>query len=283
MKQIKNIYVAVDFSITGRNAYRYAKKFAETIDANLTLVHVKETLLMVSDVVVSPFANTNDKEMISELELLMTEEDALDKNAIVGNSVKICLLDGDPSQALIDLSRKKDVDLIIIGSSGLQDFISKITGSISLQLSNKANCPVILVPRDTKWHSIERILYASNFDSLTSKMITSVTDFALGIKASIDFVEVKDVNSEIKGQDIDWSTFFKTVDPHLNYETHTIYGTDVIDELTSYSRKKGIHMSVFVTEHRNFWENIMHKSTTESMALTMSMTMLVMHLEDNTK
>jgi hypothetical protein len=52
MKKINNITVAVDFSVTARNAYRYANLLAQTLNADLTIVHAKENPMIVSDVLI---------------------------------------------------------------------------------------------------------------------------------------------------------------------------------------------------------------------------------------
>ena len=79
----------------------------------------------------------------------------------------------------------KSADLIVMGTTGLQDFLSKIIGSTSLEVANKAHCPVLLVPRDARWKRIDKIMYASNYDSTTPKMVREITDFAVMINSLI--------------------------------------------------------------------------------------------------
>lgn len=282
MKPIKNIIVATDFSVTSRNAYSYAKGLAEIFDAKLTVVNVKEYFIMVSDVMIAPLPGQDNKNLITDIEVLIAEEDRAENRETVQGEVKIKIFKGDPVDVLTELSSSKDVDLIVMGTTGLQDLLTKIIGSVSLKVANKAHCPVILVPRDAKWRPIEQIMYASNSDSVTPVVVHEIADFAVKIKADVHFVNVKNFDPvfEIKQNDINMKELFKSVDEDLYFETHTIYGNDTVDELNKYCKEKNINLMTFVSKHRNFWENIIHQSVTENISLSTIIPVMIIHLDD---
>lgn len=282
MTQINNITVAIDFSITARNAYRYAKELAETLAATLTVINVKEQLIMISDTLATPLPDDDEQSLIKDIEELIAEEDAAVNRLTVKDEVKIKIFKGDPVDVLTELSLNKGTDLIVIGTTGLSDLLTKIIGSVSLKVANKAHCPVILVPRDAKWNSIKQIMYASNSDSITPKVIHEIKDFASKLKANIHFVNVKSFDPvfEIKQKEINLDEVLKSVDADLNFETHTIYGNDTIEELKKYCEEKNINMMAFASKHRNFWENVIHQSITVNMALSTIMPMMIIHLDD---
>ncbi len=281
MKKIKNIVVATDLSATARDAYSYAKELANFLDANLTIVHVKESLIIASDVMIAPPLSDNDAELTQELEELVAEENAATGSKVKGE-LKIKVLNGDPVDVLVNISKNNDTDLIVIGTTGLSDVLTKIFGSVSVKVSNKAHCPVILVPRDATWKPIKQILFSSNYDSMNKQLCSEIVDFALNIHAGVHFVNIRNYDPpfEEKQKDIDWNQLFVGSDPALSYEKHTIYGSDTINELKKYSQQKHINLIAFASKHRNFWENLMHKSITEEMALSTTLPIMVMHLDD---
>lgn len=281
MKKIKNIIVAIDFSVTARNAYRYAKGLAVTLNAELTLIHVKENIMIVSDVMITPFP-PNYEQLIKDMEELVAEENKETTQFKLNQEVKLKVLTGDPVFVLTELSENEEVDLIVIGTTGLSDVLTKIFGSISLKVSNKAQCPVILVPREAKWQSIERILFASDFDSMTLELTRHIIDFAISIHASIHFVNVRNYDPilEPKQKDIKWDGLFVPTDASVSFEKHTIYGNNTVEELKKYSESKNINLMAFASKHRNFWTNLAHKSITENMALSSNIPVMVMHLDD---
>jgi nucleotide-binding universal stress UspA family protein len=282
MKKIRNITVAIDFSVTARNAYRYARALAETLNASLTIVHVKDNVLIVSDVMITPLPSEDHAQLITDLKELVAEENMATRSLMAEQEPKIRILDGDPVGVLTGLSENNDTDLIVIGTTGLSDVLTRIFGSTSLKVSNKAHCPVILVPIDARWQHVEQILFASDYDSMTPELTRHIIDFSLNIHARIHFVNVRNYDPilEPKQKDIDWDKLFVSNDINLSFEKHTIYGNNTVDELRKYSEAHNINLMAFASKHRNFWTRLAHKSITENMTLSSDTPILVMHLDD---
>ncbi|MBC7411769.1 MAG: universal stress protein [Bacteroidia bacterium] len=282
MKQIKNIIVATDFSATSRNAYRYAKLLANSLNATLTVVYIRESMMMVADSSLVPYTIVDDAEFINQLEELVVEENKTLQLAAIHN-VKTKVGRGDVVDELVEISKEETTDLIVIGSTGLSDVLTKIFGSTSVSLSNLAHCPVLLIPRNAKWIAIERIMYASNYASLSPIMVSNIAEFALSTKADLYFVNVRNTESMIEDEpnQFDWEELFTVRNPNFYYEKETIYGNDIVNELIKYSTNKYIDVMCFVSNHRNFWQKLAHKSITENMAISSTIPMLVLHLDDN--
>jgi nucleotide-binding universal stress UspA family protein len=282
MKSIKNILVPTDFSVTARNAYAYAKLLAQSLDAQITVVHVNEYFIPVSEIAVAPLSEHEDDRLTEAMETFISDDirgESGGTSILVKNNVKSKILRGDPVGRLEELS--KSADLIVMGTTGLQDFLSKIIGSTSLEVANKAHCPVLLVPRDARWKPIDRIMYASNYDSTTHKMVREITDFAVMINAAVHFVHIEEfTQNDEKVTNIIWDELFSTSDPSLAFEIHIIYGQDRIKELKEYSDKNKINLMAFVSKHRNFWQNLIHNSVTQNISISTTTPMLVMHFDD---
>jgi len=279
---MKNITVATDLSVTARNAYRYARALSKTLNVGLSIVHIKENVLNITDVIETPFPSNKDLALIKDIEELVTEENNAMGIKTNERDVKIRILSGDPVDVLAGLSKTESTDLIVIGTTGLSDVLTKIFGSVSIKVSNKAHCPVILVPRNAKWKNIEQILYASDHDSMKAEFAQDIIDFAVKLNAGIHFVNVRNYDpvGEAKQKDIDWGELFVASNSNLPYEKSTIYGNDTIRELNKYCEGKNIDLMVFASKHRNFWENLMHKSITANMSLSTTIPIMVMHNDD---
>ncbi len=283
MIAVKNIVVPTDFSVTSRNAYQYAKKLAEKLDATVTVVHINEFAAPVAEVATKPSLVKEQGAFAKEMDLFITEENAPGDWIVVQKKVKTQVLGGSVVGGLLNLSKDEKTDMIVIGTTGLLDFVSKITGSISLDVLNKAHCPVILVPRDTKWTPIKSILYASNYDSATPKMMQAVTDFAGLLQAKIHFVHVQDGQEAASNKDAQhiWQHLFPDIHTRVPFEIHTIQGDNTIRELKEYAAANKISLLAFVSKHRNFWENLVHKSITQNIAISTDAPMLILHLDDH--
>ena len=284
MKNIKNILVPTDFSVTSRNAYHYAKRLAITLDATITVLHVNQYFMPIAEVAIGSISEDEVVKMSEEaMTSFVVDEDDIDHWKMIKHRVKTTILKGDLVPILVEMSESSDTDLIVMGMTGMQDFIGKIIGSASLDVSNQAKCPVILIPRDAKWHKIDKVMYASNYSSITPKMIGNITDFALAIDAGVHFVHVEDFSADYKENiaKIIWAELFSADDaPSLSFEIHTISGGDKIEELRKYAEENEVKLMAFVSKHRTFWQNLVHKSVTEHMAISTEIPMMVMHLDD---
>lgn len=54
------------------------------------------------------------------------------------------LLEGSPAEVILDLARSRDVDLIVVGSRGLGPAKGSLLGSVSSEIVQKADCPVLV-------------------------------------------------------------------------------------------------------------------------------------------
>ena len=287
MKTIKNILVPTDFSATASGAFRYAKVLAQALNANITVLHVSPFFLAASEIAI-PLDTKEEETRLQETMDAFINDDTDDGNVMVKTVVKTKLLRGDAVSRIIELSKSDSTDLIVMGTTGLQDFLSKIIGSVSLDVSNQAHCPVILVPRDAKWQPIDRILFASNVQSVTPPMVREMSGFAQLFGAAIHFVHIsekqhepvtinKDGNTII---DNIWSELYEKSNGSFPFEIHTVYGFDIVKQLSKYVYKNDINLIAFVSKHRNFWQNLMHDSVTQKVAISTEIPMLIMHTDD---
>lgn len=279
MKTIKNIVVPTDFSATARNAFNFAQILAEALDAEITVVHVKEYLLPASEIAVMPhFDEVNSISETMDSFINLQDEGA---PAMVKTKVKSKILRGSAIDELVSYSSKEDTDLIVMGTTGLQDFVSKIIGTVSLEVANKAHCPVILVPRDATWQPINRIMFAANYASTSPKTVREITDFANLLDANIHFVHINESKvDDDKLMETIWDELFEASDPRIGFEMHTIYRGDVVEQLRKYATHHKIDMLAFVNKKRNFWQNLMHNSVTQNISISTDKPMLVLHHDD---
>lgn len=282
MKKIRNILVPTDFSVSARNAFHYARGLAEALDANLTVVHVKEYFLPTSELAMTPFFEIEEEKILTEaIESFISEENSSeDAEVPTATKVQTRILRGDVVTRLIELSNEENCDLMVVSTSGEHDFFSKIFGTTSLSLVNKAHCPVILIPVDAEWTPIKRLMYVSNYDAMTPEMIRDAASFAQGVKAMIHFVHVPDSGSEQESNaaQILWEQLFTLTGPNMPYQATCVFGQDLIAELASYSERQEIDLMVFVSKQRSFWENLLSKDMAQNMALVTHAPMMVMHL-----
>lgn len=281
MKPIKNILVPTDFSATAQNAFVYAQYLAEILGAKITVAHVSEWYSPISDLTVAPVAVRSDTEILEAMNSFIAFDSEKEASLTQKVPIETTILRGGVVDAIVGKSEDEDTDLIVMGNTGLQDFLSKIIGTVSLEVSQKAICPVLLVPRDVVFKPIKRIMYGVANKTTTPEKIRTMSAFAALFGASIHFVHIND--NKLDDDRVIDSVFNELIEfsePHISFEIHSIFGGDAVSELAHYATSHDIDLMSFVSEHRSFWQNLVHRSVTQNVAISATKPVLVMHLDD---
>jgi K+-sensing histidine kinase KdpD len=106
-------------------------------------------------------------------------------------------------------------------------------------------------------------------------------NLAESLAAKLFFVHVdENPKGDYKLTETIWEELFHRSDPSVAFEMKTIHSADTVGELIKYSDEKAIDWFIFVAKHRHFWQNIIHRSISQNVAMTTSKPILVMHLDD---
>jgi nucleotide-binding universal stress UspA family protein len=177
---------------------------------------------------------------------------------------------GFAAEQLIALSR--DYDVIIMGTTGSHKLADKIFGTISLEVSRKAHCPVFLIPDNSKFISFKNIVYACDFEGISPSILEKIVGFAQRFDAQVHFIHVSQEDSKV-----DISTSIQQMSFPITYSTETIMSSSVSEGLNNYVEDHNVELLIMATKKRNFWEQIIHRSITKKMAINSQVPLLVYH------
>lgn len=141
-----NILTAVDFSDATSHIIRVTRKFAQSMNGKVCLVHVAEPepdfvgYDAGPDVVRDQVAREYREEHSKLQSLAKNLRDQ-------GVEAKALLVQGATVPTLLELADKQQSDLMIVGSHGRGAVAELILGSVSGALLRGATCPVTVVPR----------------------------------------------------------------------------------------------------------------------------------------
>jgi nucleotide-binding universal stress UspA family protein len=137
------IVVGVDGSEHSNRVLEWAAREAALRQAPLTVLTVHQVVgsAWTGDPVVSPVDRPE------EVKARQAAEEAA--NEVIGKldakppSVTVRAVSGFPARELVDASQ--DADLVVVGSRGGGGFRGLLTGSVSTQVVNHADCPVVVI------------------------------------------------------------------------------------------------------------------------------------------
>jgi nucleotide-binding universal stress UspA family protein len=152
MSLINRILVPTDFSEHAKQAIEYAAAFSQKFEAPLTILHVYASpVIPVPDgyVIVSATELADLRNRLAE---------GLDKQkaeaiAAGARDVETVLAEGTAWEQIVNTSKERGCDFIVMGTHGRTGLSHLILGSTAEKVVRKANCAVLTVgPRIKKQH-----------------------------------------------------------------------------------------------------------------------------------
>jgi nucleotide-binding universal stress UspA family protein len=136
----KKILLATDGSEHSKRAAENAIHIATcTPGSTVEVVYVVDANRAKSDVL----ANWNSVEINDSRKERMKDVEKKAKEAKVSYEIKV--LHGEPGPAIVEYVNKSKIDIVVIGSRGLNKLQEFVLGSVSHKVAKHANCPVLIV------------------------------------------------------------------------------------------------------------------------------------------
>ncbi|MCT0501452.1 universal stress protein [Lactococcus cremoris] len=141
VEQYKNILVAVDGSEQSYDALREAIETAQANDSQLKILYVLNDKL--ANIPVHLDTMTLYKSVQEHSDYVVDQVQGYLKDTEV--SFEIVRLTGSPKREIINYSKENNIDLIVLGSTGLDAIDRFIIGSTTQYIVNHAFCNVMVV------------------------------------------------------------------------------------------------------------------------------------------
>jgi nucleotide-binding universal stress UspA family protein len=141
---MNKILVPTDFSEVSENAVNYAIEMASFLSANLVLVHINPIPVSTPEFGIAAYDMTDVKN--ESLEALKSLANQIKANHPLISEVEYYAEMGNASDLIIEYSKDKDIDLVIMGISGHGSKLKKsLIGSTSVSVSKIIEIPLIII------------------------------------------------------------------------------------------------------------------------------------------
>lgn len=274
--RIKNILVPTDFSDEAENTLKYAISLAKVLDARIDLLHVLPSDLEVSPLPVDNIGATMEKDEDVRAALVQFARSVSNGSAKTLKEMYVRI--GLVTEEILDMSRKPEVDLIILGAKGKGGGLEKWFGNVATTVARRAECPVLIVPGDARFEGLDKLVYASDFHPAEEKTLPQVVQFANEFNASIHFVHV--IENYLNGYLVDSGWPGKRFQfENTPFSMTSVECNDIAEGLNRFAKEKGANLMVMTTGKRNFFEELFHRSVTQRMVYNSEIPLLVMHFD----
>jgi len=138
MLPIRTILHPTDFSDFSADAFHLACSLARDYGARLIVLHVEDVAVpMVGDGIMMPPPVMDLEPARDALRKIRPEDPII--------SVERYLIEGDPATEILQLARKTNADLIVMGTHGRTGVGRLLMGSVAERVLREAACPVLTV------------------------------------------------------------------------------------------------------------------------------------------
>ncbi len=193
LKIMKKILVPTDFSDHAEYALKVAAQIAKKNNGEIVLLHMLELPGQGSDAIGSgsdiPEIMFFKNKAIEKLESLM------DISYLEGIPVSEIIQFEKTFEGIINISKKNNVDLIVMGSHGASGFQEMFIGSNTEKVVRSSDIPVLVIKKEEGEFSVEKFVFASDFTDEIKGSFAKVVEFAKKFNAHLNLVMINTPNS----------------------------------------------------------------------------------------
>lgn len=190
MSMEKYILVPVDFSPSSINAMEHAVLYANAMNCNIKMIHVKR-----KNADYDPVIDYCDYDEV----LKSTAIDNFNKivkhfNGKMNGTIDYCVRDGRVFSEVCNQAKYGDASMIISGTNGVSGFKERWEGSNAFRIVSHATCPVITIKYNFVPKRPQRIVVPIDNTARTRLKIPIVANIAKDFNAEMVLVDLRSDN-----------------------------------------------------------------------------------------
>ncbi len=193
MEEIKKLIWATDGSIESGEALKYARFIAETFNSETIGIHV----IAIPDKLLSEYFREPESELYKWMDKAQERHRAkllsiAHEFATQGLYFRGAILNGEPSNQIVEFARSEEVNLIVMGKRGLGFTDRMLTGRTTLRVLRESSVPVLTVSGKDREGTVEirNILVPLYISHKVDTALNYAIDLAERINANIAVVYV---------------------------------------------------------------------------------------------
>lgn len=190
---MKKILVPTDFSENAEYALRVAAQIAKKNDSEIILLHMLELPHQAGDALGS--GHQIPEIMLYKNKAISNLEELMDVDFLEGLNVSEIIQFEKAFEGILNISRKNNVDLIVMGSHGTSGFQELFIGSNTEKVVRFSEAPVLVIKNKVENFSAMNFVFASDFSNEIKKPFAQLINFAKAFDADLSLVMINTPNS----------------------------------------------------------------------------------------
>lgn len=279
---MKKILFPTDFSETANNAFIYALNLAKATDAEIYVLNCYEMPIISSTSsgqpeLVSKVYNSIElnhfekfKEQVPYMRKIAENTDA---SAI---NLTFIFEEGLLLSIIKKIASKEEIDYIVMGTNGANTLEKKLLGSTTVSVMNNINLPILCIPKEAKFHSLDNIGFATQLKNTDKKGIETISKIANKLKTTFKCLHVlRDEKSDYESTLNKWIEEFSP----LGVTFHTVLNKDIEKSVFFFIDEYDIDVMCIVKRQLNFFESLFTSSLSQKLAYHSYIPVLILREE----
>lgn len=281
------IILSTDFSEENKVLLPYAIDFLKDAGGEIVIFHAYMDNVFVGSNCYPGNMDTDNyftTELLIELEKnsqqVMEEKtqyliDLIKDVGVENISVRPVLVSGDPEEELIELSKKENPDLILMGTRG-KGGKRFLEGSLVKSVMTKCDVPMLFIPEGYSWRKSSEVVYATDFDEFDINTIDRIFNILKPYKPHIHvihFVEDSESQKEaIKMEELEQAFINKEFEGEIHFQL--VNTNNAPQALKIFCERNDISLSSFIANKKGFFDFIFREKLDKDAFLNLNIPML---------
>jgi len=279
----KKILFPTDFSENADQAVRYVlqlyAKHTEEFGLQAVFVHVDtpaSTIQPDAGVYVSRATMTEGGTRIKKQKLSSITSKWNKEFPLV--SFQEILETGAIAPTIREVATDAKADLIAMGASGLGPIGRAILGSTAGSLSQKAPCPVLIIPQGASLRTPEKIIFATDFKNLADvHILDPLKEVASGFKSDLMLLHIYKDEKSLVDENVELVDELSEYFEIDKFDYYFLEDDDTLKGIEDFISGYRADMLTVVSQERNFFDGLFHSSLTKKLIVHSEIPLLVLH------
>lgn len=251
---VHRILIPVDFSPAGESARKYGTYLANKYRADIFLLHILEASHAYPPAWFPEKGHGISKGMIEEKVKEKLDEYAEEITKKYGVYVQTIITTGKPAFKIIAAVTEHAIDLIVMGTHGLQGFEAFFIGSTAHKVVNLSSCPVVTIREGFESGELKSIVLPIDESRYSRQKVSTVLPLAAKCKSAVHVLGIiqSDDKSDLAKLNIKINTVQEAIEKAgLSYVRKIVKGTNVAMEAMKYAEEVNADLLSIMTDHES--------------------------------
>ena len=279
---MKKILIPTDLSPNAGNAIKYALNFCKNFPAELVFLHATHPMLDLPDTSLEfydPIVFQDEKEQLKYVSSNLKQLFEAEKIDLDEWNYSIELRSGFAADEIIRVGKELACDLIIMGTQGATGLGKLFLGSITYSVIKKTEIPVLAIPTEYVFKTIDKIVFATDYEGISNKKtLAPLFELANSFDAIVLMFHAIEAKEPIAAY-IEELQVWKTEKNfhHVKHTNSIATCEDVTQGIMEFADENDASIIAMIPHSYNFFTNLIHKSKTKQIAFESKVPLLLLH------